>query len=131
LTGELSVDDAPAAWDDRMQSLVGIRPDSNANGILQDTHWASGLMGYFPTYALGNLYGAQFTRKMRSDIPNLDKEIAAGNLKVILDWLRSNIHVHGAAMTANELCEQVTGETLNPQYFIDYLEAKFGEIYSL
>ncbi len=131
LTGDLAVDDAPAAWNERMESLVGIRPDSDADGILQDTHWASGLMGYFPTYALGNLYGAQFTKKMRSDIPKLDAEIAAGNLNAILDWLRSNIHVHGAALTANEICEKVTGESLNPQYFIDYLEAKFGEIYSL
>jgi carboxypeptidase Taq len=131
LTGDLAVADAPTAWNERMECLVGIRPDSDANGILQDTHWASGLMGYFPTYALGNLYGAQFTKKMRSDLPNLDNEIASGNLEPILDWLRSNVHVHGSALTANEVCEKVTGESLNPQYFIDYLEAKFGEIYDL
>jgi len=98
---------------------------------MQDTHWASGLMGYFPTYALGNLYGAQFTKTMRRDIPNLEAEIASGNLQVILDWLRSHIHVHGASLTAGELCEKVTGEPLNPRYFSDYLEAKFGAIYNL
>jgi carboxypeptidase Taq len=131
LTGDLSVDDAPAAWMEKMESLIGVRPGNDANGILQDTHWASGLMGYFPTYALGNLYGAQFMRKMREDVPDIDKQIASGNLKSILDWLGSHIHVYGAALTADELCKKVTGEDLNPQYFIDYLEAKFGEIYRL
>lgn len=131
LTGDLSVQDAPAAWNEKMHDLLGIRPDTDANGILQDTHWSSGLMGYFPTYALGNLYGAQFDRKMRSDIPDVDKHIADGNLRVVLDWLRTNIHVHGASLTAGELSEKVTGEPLNPQYFIDYLEAKFGAIYNL
>jgi len=131
ISGDLAVEDAPAAWNDKMEELLGIRPDSDANGIMQDTHWASGLMGYFPTYALGNLYGAQFTKTMRRDIPNLEAEIASGNLQVILDWLRSHIHVHGASLTAGELCEKVTGESLNPRYFSDYLEAKFGAIYNL
>lgn len=131
LTGDLSVEEAPEAWNKKMVELLGIRPDSDAVGVLQDTHWASGLMGYFPTYALGNLYGAQFTRQMRIDLPDLDEEIASGRSESVLEWLRSHIHRHGAALTATELCERVTGEPLNPQHFVDYLEKKFGEIYKL
>lgn len=131
VSGELAVDDAPGAWNEQMESLLGIRPESDAEGILQDTHWASGLIGYFPTYALGNLYGAQFTHQMRKQLPDLDERIASGDLASVREWLRSRIHVHGAALTAKELCREVTGEELNPQHFTDYLEAKFGAIYAI
>lgn len=131
LQGDITVADAPAAWNDRMKELIGVRPERDADGILQDIHWSSGLIGYFPTYALGNLYGAQFVAKMREDLPGIDEEIEKGNLRSVLDWLRTRIHVHGAALTAEELCRRVTGKPLDPSYFLSYLAEKYSSIYGL
>ena len=88
-----------------------------------------GAIGYFPTYALGNLYAAQFYAKMKDDIPSITDDIGQGRLHVILEWLRNNIHRHGSVYPAEELCKKVTGETLNPVYFGSYLVEKFREIY--
>lgn len=131
VSGDLSVEELPEAWNQRMSELLGMRPDSDANGVLQDIHWSMGSFGYFPTYALGNLYGAQFAAKMRSVIPDLDRAIASGNLGVVREWLRREIHVHGAGLTASELCKQVTGSELAPHYFLDYLKEKYAPIYDL
>lgn len=131
VAGELGVGDLPEAWNRRMEELFGLLPDSDSSGVLQDIHWSMGSFGYFPTYALGNLYGAQFAAAMRTAIPNLDSEIASGNLRVILEWLRREIHVHGAALTAAELCERVTGQALSPEFFLTYLEQKYAPIYDL
>ncbi len=131
VTRELTVDDLPEAWNSRTQELFGVLPENDASGVLQDIHWSMGSFGYFPTYALGNLYGAQFAAAMRKAIPSLDSEIAGGNLGVILEWLRREIHAHGAALTATELCERVTGQSLSPDYFLAYLEGKYVPIYDL
>jgi len=131
IAGELAVDDLPEAWNRRTKELFGILPDNDASGVLQDIHWSMGSFGYFPTYALGNLYGAQFAAAMRAAIPSLDHEIASGNLRVILEWLRREIHVHGAALTATELCERVTGQALSAEFFLTYLEQKYAPIYDL
>jgi carboxypeptidase Taq len=128
---ELSVKDLPEAWREESRSLLGIVPPTDALGVLQDIHWSMGSLGYFPTYALGNLYGAQFAARMRKDIPDFDSRIAKGDLSVALEWVRKNIHVHGSALTAAELIEKVTGETLNARYFIDYLKEKYRPIYGL
>ncbi len=125
ISGDLAVRDLPAAWNDGMERLLGIRPDSDKNGVLQDIHWAMGAIGYFPTYALGNLYGAQFYRAMERQIGDVDGYIARGELSVLRGWLRNHIHQHGASKTAGELLRDVTGEELNPGYFTDYLEEKF------
>lgn len=131
LQGDISVPEAPAAWNDRMEELVGVRPERDSDGILQDIHWSSGLIGYFPTYALGNLYGAQFVAKMREELPALDQELEKGNLRAVLEWLRANIHVHGSALTAEELCRSVTGAPLDPNHFLAYLTEKYTSIYGL
>lgn len=86
-------------------------------------------MGYFPTYALGNLYGAQFMNTARKELPSLDEDIEAGRLGILLDWLRDKIHRHGSVYTATELVESITGESLNPDYFTDYLKEKYGRVY--
>ncbi|MBI9104229.1 MAG: carboxypeptidase M32 [Spirochaetales bacterium] len=129
--GTLSVNDLPAAWNAKMEELLGIRPDSDANGVLQDVHWSVGLLGYFPTYALGNLYGAQFMDKAYKDVPDLDDQVRKGNHAVLLEWLRENIHKHGSAFTASELCVNVTGKPLDASYFTQYLNKKYGEVYGL
>ncbi len=131
ISGELKVRDLPDAWNSGMKDLLGITPSNDAEGVLQDVHWSFGAIGYFPTYALGNLYGAQFYRKMDRDLGGIDEIMERGDFKKILGWLRDNIHRHGSIYTAEELCMNATGETLNPDYFIDYLEKKYSGIYGL
>lgn len=124
----LEVKDLPEAWNDLMEQLLGIRPPSDADGVLQDVHWSMGAVGYFPTYALGNLFGAQFFNRMKQDIPDVDKRIGEGDLLSIRRWQQEHLHRHGAVYTAPELVRRVTGEALNPRYFIDYLERKFSRL---
>jgi len=131
LSGDIKVSSLPDEWNRRMKDLLGIVPADDAEGVLQDVHWAAGLIGYFPTYALGNLYAAQFSNSMKSGIGDLDDVIRTGKFGKILGWLRENIHQYGMVYPADELCRRVTGENLNPDYFTDYLEKKYGEIYGL
>lgn len=130
LEGQLEVTELPAAWNDKMDEFLGIRPGSPSLGVLQDVHWSAGLIGYFPTYALGNLYGAHFTRKMEEELPGWRRDIEAGRLSNIHDWLSKNIYYHGSIYTARELLHNLTGEELAPDYFIAYLKGKYREIYS-
>ncbi|TFG63593.1 MAG: carboxypeptidase M32 [Spirochaetales bacterium] len=129
VTGKIPVRDLPEAWNSLFQELLGIRPSSDFDGVLQDVHWSMGGIGYFPTYSLGNLYGAQFYRALKKTLPDAEKLIAGGDFKPLLSWLRENIHRHGRIYTADELCRKVTGESLNPDYFISYLEDKFSKVY--
>lgn len=130
-SGSLSVYDLPERWRSESQALFGISPAADSEGVLQDIHWSLGAFGYFPTYALGNLYAAQFYAAMRKDLPDLDSSLEAGELHVPLAWLRKRIHAWGMRRTADELVREVTGEPLNPSYFITYLEDKYRAIYDL
>lgn len=129
--GKLAVKDVPAAWNEGMRQLLGVTPPSDAEGCLQDVHWSGGLWGYFPTYALGNLYAAQFLAAANRAVPNLAECIAAGDLRTLLDWLRANIHRHGKRYRAAELVKVVTGQPLTPQAYIDYLKRKYEPLYGL
>ncbi|MFP6589461.1 MAG: carboxypeptidase M32, partial [Candidatus Latescibacterota bacterium] len=131
IEGDLAVKDLPGAFADRMETYVGIRPDNDADGVLQDIHWSVGLIGYFATYTLGNLYAAQFYRKASADLENLPAQIAAGNLSGLLGWLREHIHSVGQRRTAAELVQDVTGEPLCVDYLMEYLEGKFKPLYGL
>ncbi len=131
VTGKLKVEDLPEAWNSKMKELLGIEPENDAEGVLQDIHWSFGAIGYFPTYALGNLYGAQFYNKMNNDLGGLDSLVENGEFNNILKWLRENIHRHGSVYTAEELCIKATGEPLKPDYFVNYLENKYSGIYKL
>jgi len=92
-------------------------------------HWSDGSFGYFPSYALGNIYGAQLLNAMKKDIPDYKKMLRAGHIGAVTKWLNENVHIHGAVYSPAELIEKVTGEQLNSKYFIDYLEEKYGRIY--
>ncbi|MBN1798320.1 MAG: carboxypeptidase M32 [Spirochaetales bacterium] len=129
ISGELKVQDLPQAWDQESKNLLGIEPDNHAQGCLQDIHWSMGAFGYFPTYTLGNLYAAQFFETLCKEQPELEQELEQGNLKPVRTWLLENIHSHGAVYPAGELCRRVTGEKLNPRFFIEYLQKKFGTLY--
>ncbi len=131
ISGDLTVTDLPAAWNDMMKELLGIVPATDAEGVLQDVHWSAGLFGYFPTYALGNLFGSQFYRTMELSIPDLGRQITAGNLRAASSWLNEHIYRHGSIYPSLELLSRVTGEQLDPQYFIDYLNRKYAAIYHL
>jgi carboxypeptidase Taq len=131
VTGDLRVTDLPGEWNRSMERLLGIRPKNDAEGVLQDIHWAMGAFGYFPTYALGNLYGAQFYRKMRSDLEDMDSLIAEGNFTPIREWMRTHIHSHGSAKTPEELLLDVTGEELQAEPFLSYLREKYTRIHEI
>ncbi len=128
---ELAVEDLPEAWREESRRLLGIVPETDALGVLQDIHWSIGSIGYFPTYALGNLYGAQFMNTMRMEIPDLDERLGKGELPTVLGWLRQHIHRHGSSLTAEELVRSVSGEELKADYFLRYLRDKYREIYKL
>ena len=129
--GEIEVADLPDAWRDESRELLGIVPEQDADGVLQDIHWSMFLIGYFPTYSLGNLYSAQFHAAMAGEIGDWEEQVRRGEFTHILDWLRERIHRHGRVYSATDICRQVTGEPLNARYFLDYLESKFGELYRL
>lgn len=129
LAGEIEVKDLPELWNQKMNIYLGITPPDDALGVLQDVHWSAGLFGYFPTYALGNVLALQFEQRMRQDLPEWDKEIAQGKFASILHWQREHIHAYGRKFTPQELVRRVTGDAINPQPYIAYLEAKYGELY--
>ncbi|MBY9014332.1 MAG: carboxypeptidase M32 [Candidatus Lokiarchaeota archaeon] len=129
IEGNVKVNELPEVWNSKMEDLLGITPPNNADGVLQDVHWSSGSFGYFPTYFLGNLYGAQFYKKALKERPALPEEYEEGNFSNLLTFLRENIHQYGKIYQAKDLIRRVTGEDLNPDYFIEYLETKFYPIY--
>jgi carboxypeptidase Taq len=129
ISGELGVEDLPGAWNEKMQAFFGIRPPTDREGVLQDIHWSTGAIGYFPTYALGNLYAAQFAGKMREELPDVDEQVARGDLKAVKAWLNENIHRRGRLFLPQDLCRLVTGAPLTARHSIEYLNGKYGEIY--
>ncbi len=131
LEGSLRAADVPEAWNALFTKLFGITPPNDAQGCLQDVHWAMGGLGYFPTYSLGNLYAAQFFATLKSAVPEWAALVAKGEFAPLLGWLRTNIHRHGRLYNARELCQRVTGKSLDPQFFLDYLTEKFGAVYGL
>jgi len=130
-TGKLGVGELPAAWNDKMKSMLGISPPNDALGCLQDIHWSMGAFGYFPTYTLGNLYAAQFYEKAVSEIPELPELIAKNNHRPLLNWLRDRIHRHGKRYSASHLVQIVTGRALSIDPFVRYVTEKFLQIYHL
>jgi len=128
---DLKVDALPELWNAKMEEYLGIRPKTDAEGVLQDVHWSGGAFGYFPTYTLGNLYAAQFLNQAKKERPELDARIEAGDLLPLKGWLNEKIHRWGRQYTSGELVQKVCGEALNPKYFSDHLHKKFGEIYRL
>ena len=129
LEGQLQVEDLPTAWNERMQDYLGIKPDRDAEGVLQDVHWSMGAFGYFPTYTLGNLYASMFYEQALQDIPGLEESIAEGSLLPLRDWLNEHIHQHARRYTSQEVLERVTRHSLSPDPYLQYLERKFGQLY--
>ena len=131
LDGDLKASELPGAWNEKYQKYLGITPPDDRSGVLQDVHWSAGLVGYFPTYSLGNLYAAQFFAQARADLGDLDEPFGRGDFHPLLDWLRQNIHRHGQRWSAAELVQRVTGRPLSAKPLVDYLRAKLEPLYGL
>ena len=131
LDGDLSVADAPAAWNEKMEALLGVRPPDDRQGILQDVHWSGGMIGYFPTYSLGNLLSAQLYEKAVADAPDIPSQIARGEFGGLLGWMRERVHRHGRKYLPTELVERAAGAPMQAQPYLAYLRAKYGAIYGL
>lgn len=129
IEGTLAVKDIPEAWNELMKRFLNLTPPSDREGCLQDVHWSMGAFGYFPTYALGNLYAAQFFDAFISDYPDWAEKVACGDLLFITEWLRTHIHIFGRMYPPGELALKVTGQKLSPQPYLDYLTKKYLEIY--
>ncbi len=129
--GSIPVGDLPFIWNELMRKYLGINPPDDAYGVLQDSHWSSGAFGYFPSYTLGAMYACQFYRALLNEQPGTEQNIAKGNFVPVKNWLNEKIHRQGRLYTPQQLVERVTGEQLNPDYFIDYLKGKYRDIYQL
>ncbi|UEG49800.1 carboxypeptidase M32 [Ferruginibacter lapsinanis] len=130
IEGSIMTKDIPAYWNEQYKKYLGVIVPNDQNGCLQDIHWSHGSFGYFATYSLGSLYAAQLYAAIERENKSLEKEVAAGNNGNILKWLRKNIHEKGRLFLSEKLCLEATGETLNPNYFIDYATKKYTDIYS-
>jgi len=128
ISGELAVKDLPKVWNEKMVEYLGIEPKNASEGVLQDVHWSAGLFGYFPTYALGSAYSAQFYYAMKKDL-NIEKVIKDNEVRKINQWLKTKIHQYGGSKTPKELLLEVTGEEFNPKYYIQFLKEKYSKLY--
>ena len=129
--GAVELKDLPQLWNDKMKEYLGILPPNDALGVLQDIHWSFAGIGYFSTYALGNIISAQLWEKINAEITDLSAQIRAGKFDALLGWLRANVHVHGRKYEPQELVQKVTGSKINPAAYLRYLETKFGDVYGL
>ncbi|OQB95917.1 MAG: Thermostable carboxypeptidase 1 [Spirochaetes bacterium ADurb.Bin110] len=129
LEGNLGVADMPGAWGEKYKKLLGLEVPNDRVGCLQDVHWSIGYFGYFPSYALGNLYAAQFWAKLKEEVSDIEACIAGGDILSVLTWLRTNVHCHGSRYMPGELVEKVTGSALDPVCFEKYLREKYSSIY--
>ena len=130
IDGSLDVRELPRVWNDKYEEYLGVRPVSDAEGVLQDIHWAQGSIGYFPSYALGNAFAAQIYRAMDRQI-DIDGSLRRSDLAPVRAWLKEKIHRFGRVKPTAELLRDATGEDFNPQYYIDYLTEKFTGLYDL
>jgi carboxypeptidase Taq len=128
MEGTLAVADLPHAWNDGIRRLLGLDVPDDGTGVLQDVHWGAGLIGYFPTYTLGNLIAAQLWQAICAELPDLDDQIERGDFAPLRAWLRERIHVHGRKLPPPELLTRATGQELAVQPFLRYLRAKLADV---
>jgi carboxypeptidase Taq len=131
ISGHLQVNDLPEAWNAKMKEFFGITPPTDTLGCLQDVHWSLGDFGYFPTYALGNLFAAQFFTSFAKKHPDWEAHVAKGDLSFIREWLKKNIHDWGRTYDAEQLAKKITGKTLTETAYCNYLKKKYKDIYDL
>ena len=131
ISGDLAVEDLEAAWNDRFTADFGYRVDRPSHGVLQDVHWSVGLFGYFPTYALGNVYAGGLYQALRVDVPDLDDRLAVGDLSAATGWLGHNVQRHGGLYEPRDVIERAARQAPSELPLLDYLEVKFSDLYKL
>jgi len=130
IDGDLTVEELPRVWNEKYEAYLGIKPESDKEGVLQDIHWSQGSIGYFPSYALGSAFAAQLYHAMAQEL-DIEAALRAGDLEPIRTWLREKVHRFGRTKKSRDILKEATGEDFNPQYYIDYLTEKFTELYEL
>jgi carboxypeptidase Taq len=125
------VEEVPEAWNSRLKGYLGLPPPPAADGPLQDLHWSMPVLGGFVGYALGNLIGAQLMERVRAELPDLDRQMQAGELQPLLGWLRGAVYSHGRKFTPDELVERVTGSPIGSAAWVTYARRKFRALYGL
>ena len=131
INGGLKAEDIPGVWNETFKKYLGLTPPDDTQGCLQDIHWSGGGIGYFPTYALGNLYAAQFFEQARQDVGDLDTQFAEGVFEPLKNWLTEKIYSQGQRYRANELIEVVTGKPLSHEPLMRHLRAKYEPLYGI
>ncbi|MDI6806033.1 MAG: carboxypeptidase M32 [Candidatus Bathyarchaeia archaeon] len=126
---KIIVKELPEIWNQSYKEYLGIKIENDSEGVMQDTHWASGLYGYFPSYALGNIYSGQILAAMEKDLKNWKEQIAKGNIKAIKEWLVKNVHAYGNLYNPEELIRKITGKGLTVKPYLNYLNEKYSELY--
>jgi carboxypeptidase Taq len=127
--GKISVEELPQAWNEKYADYMGVKIENDSEGVMQDTHWSSGLYGYFPSYALGNIYSGQISEALTRALPQWRNQLAEGNLKELNNWLKDNIHNPSDLYDPEDLIKKATGKNLDPQPFLKYLQNKYSELY--
>lgn len=130
IDGSIDVEDLPKVWKEKMEEYLGVVPSTDSEGVMQDVHWSAGLVGYFPSYALGSAYSAQIYNTMKKEL-NVDEILEGGEMYKIREWLGEKIHKYGKLKETPEIIKEVTGEDLNPKYYIEYLRDKYSKIYNI
>ena len=131
IEGNLNVNEVQDEWNARYHSDLGVKVDSERNGVLQDVHWSAGLFGYFPTYTIGNLIAAQLFHSAQNAISNLDNQISNGSFNELLLWTREAIHKHGRSLNSDQMVQRSTGMSLSPKHLVQYLGEKLEALYDL
>lgn len=131
IDGELTTDELPSAWNEKIRSYLGLDVPNDTQGVLQDIHWSHGAFGYFPTYSLGSFYAAQFYHYMEKSIGSIDRYVKEGNFQPLRQWLQEHIFRYGRLYSSEELCKKATGETLNVSYFLKYIISKLNAVYEM
>ncbi len=129
--GSVTVDELPELWNQTYEELLGIRPESDANGVLQDIHWSMGAFGYFPSYTLGNLINSQLFEAALRDLPDMREQFARGEFQPLLQWLRDKVHAHGSVYQSSDLVKQATGEPMQSSAFLRYIQEVTNEVYGI
>ncbi|TEU12045.1 carboxypeptidase [Candidatus Bathyarchaeota archaeon] len=125
----LTVDELPQVWNEKYSEYLGVEIEHDSEGVMQDTHWAGGAFGYFPSYALGNIYGGQMLEKMAVEIPDYKDYISKGSFKEIKSWLVDNVHKYGNLYDPADLIKVITGDELRIEPFLTYLDDKYSKLY--
>jgi carboxypeptidase Taq len=131
ISGDLAIEDVPEVWNEKMDEYLGVTPDTDAEGCLQDIHWSHGSFGYFPTYSLGSVLAAQLHEAAAAEIDDLDGHVEAGEFDALHEWLTANVHRHGKRYRTPELVEEATGSEYSADAFLDYANEKFAALYDL